>query len=151
MLNGQLSNRQAPSFLFRVDNFLVKSQDSTLRDKVLNKIVGESRRAKIDPTVAQEIRSIFRNTDYTVGLAVMKSEWVKYPNKLKEELINLPITDIYLVIDHFDICSKLLNGEFLYYVDDNESEYSLVGHHACINLKELDQTIKGGYVFNEYY
>lgn len=147
MLYNNLSNRQAPSLLFRVDNFLVKPRKENLKDRILNKIVGEPKRSQIDRRVSGVIRNMFVHTDYTVGLIVMKSEWVKYSKELQTKLISLPITDIYLANDHFDICSKLINREYIYYVDDDTEQHSLVGHHACINLEEMTHFIKGGYKY----
>lgn len=147
MKHGDISNRQAPSLLFRVDNFLVKPQKDTLTDKILNKLVGETRRSQIDLEVSSVIKVLFQHTDYSVGLIIMKSEWDKYPTSLKAELVDLPITDIYLANDHFDICSKLINREYLYYVDDDLNQHSLVGHHACLTLKQLYGYVKGGYKY----
>ena len=41
MLGNDISNRKAPSMLFRVEDFLVEYRETTTIDKVMNKIIGK--------------------------------------------------------------------------------------------------------------
>ena len=144
MLHGDISNRKAPSILFRVDGFLVKYKDHTLKDKLLNTIMGKQKRSEIDPRVASTMKRTFRATDFAIGVAVLESEWDRYSSSLKEELIHLPIGDIHIINDHHDISLMLDTWEYYFYVDDNEDNISLVNNMRGISLKHYEANVLGG-------
>ena len=142
MLNNDLSNRQAPSLLFRLDDFIVTPKVHTMKDKLKNLIKGDLENHKLEPKVVKVVYDIFRYTDFTTGVVVLESEWKKYSQDINRQVIDLPIKDIYVVHTHFDIYTKLQEGEYLFYIDDNTDNHTLVGHHACITLQELTEHMR---------
>ena len=142
MLNNDLSNRQAPSLLFRLDDFIVTTKVHTMKDKLKNLIKGDLEKHKLEPKVVKVMYDIFRHTDFTTGIVVLESEWKKYSLDIKGQVIDLPIRDIYVVHNHFDIYTKLQEGEYLFYIDDNVENHVLVGHHACITIQELTEHLR---------
>lgn len=144
MLHGDISNKKAPSILFRVDGLLVKYKTATRKDKLLNIIIGKHKRAEIDTRVASTLKRTFRATDYSIGVAVLESEWTKYSSELKEELIHLPIGDIHLIRDHHDISLMLDSYEYTLYIDDNEENLSLVNSMRGLSLKHYETNVLGG-------
>lgn len=148
MLHNNISNKKAPSMLFRVEDFLVKYKEITTIDKVLNKIMGKHKRAKLNSRVTGSIHALFRTTDFTVGLVCFEKEWTKYPKDLRDTIIfELPIEDIHLIGDYTEINSILDTGEYTYYVDDNIDNHSLVGHNRCATLNQINYLAKKGYKY----
>lgn len=148
MLNNNISNRKAPSMLFRVEDFLVKYRETTTIDRMLNKLIGKHKRAELNEEVVDAISKVFRVTDFTVGLTCIKQDWDKLPKDMKEViLLGLPIADLHLIHDHLDIERLLNSGQYTFYVDDNEEHHSLVGHNRCIFLSQLNTIIKKGYKY----
>lgn len=141
MLNNDLSNRQAPGLLFRVDDFVVVSRKLTPKERIKNLFKGDVDTFKLDSKVTRTIYNVFRHTDFTTGLVVLDSEWRKYSRDLKGKILDLPIQDIYVVYTSYDIYTKLQNGEYTYYIDDNKENHSLVGHYACLTLQEINRII----------
>lgn len=144
MMNNDISNRKAPSILFRVDGFLVKYKEHTLKDKLLNAVLGKQKRAEIDRRVASTIKRTFRATDYAIGVAVFEDEWIKYSSALKEELIHLPIGDIHIISDYNDITLMLHNWEYDFYVDSDYERVSLVNNFRAITLENYETHVLGG-------
>lgn len=144
MLHGDISNKKAPSILFRVDGLLVKYKEATLKDKLLNTILGKQKRAEIDTKVASTIKRTFRTTDYAIGVAVFENEWTKYSSALKEELIHLPIGDIHIISDYHDITLMLDSGEYTFYVDSDIDKVTLVNSLYAIPLAHYEANVLGG-------
>lgn len=134
MINGDISNQKAPSMLFRVDGFLVKHRETTKLDKILNKVLGEDKRAELDFEVVNAIHRTFRNTDYYVGLVVLESHWTSYTKKLRDQLTDLPVGDIHIVHDTFEIYKTIHQEDYLYYVDNKEN-HALVGDNQSLDLE----------------
>lgn len=146
MKNNNISNRKAPSILFRVDKFLVQPKNDKITDKLVNKVFGENTRVDFDKDVALAIRHSFQHTDLCIGLAVLESEWNSYSLKTKEAIYHLPISDIHVVPTPKGIASLLFSNEYMYCVDREEA-MSLIGHPNCITLKEYKHLVRGGYNF----
>ena len=148
MIHGDISNRKAPSMLFRVEDFLVKYRETTTLDKVLNKLIGKHKRAELNEDVCYAIDSIFRTTDFTVGVACIQSDWTKLPKDLRDIiLIGLPIADVHLVNDVNDIRILMNSGQYAFYVDDNSENHALVGHNRCVTLNQIMTIAKKGYKY----
>lgn len=148
MIHGNISNRKAPSMLFRVENFLVKYRETTTIDKVLNKIIGKERRAELNEEVCNALYMIFRATDFTVGIVCMQETWVKLPKELRDVLlVGLPIADIHLIDNVYDIRLLLNSGQYSYYVDDNLDDHKIVGENKCLALADLNNIAKKGYKY----
>lgn len=146
MLRGQISNRQAPSILVRVDNFLVVPKNTTLKDRLANRILGENTVVELDNHIVNLIRTSFRSTDYRIGLVVLEEAWNKYSKKIQQEIINLPIGDIHIISSVKGIPPMLYSGEYVYHID-NEKTLSVIGHPSCVTSKEFYHLIIGGYTF----
>ena len=148
MLGNDISNRKAPSMLFRVEDFLVEYRETTTIDKVMNKIIGKHKRAELNEEVCDTIDLIFRQTDFSVGLVCMKQDWGKFPKDMRDIIIQgLPVSDIHLVQDALDIDRLLNTGEYAFYVDDNLENHSLVGHNRCVTLKQINAIARKGYKY----
>lgn len=148
MLNNDISNRKAPSILVRVDNFLVVPVEDTLKDRLLNKIIGKEKRADLDEDVTRTILRAFTHTDYYVGVVCLKSEWNKYAKHMKRTIEHyLPVGNVHLVDSPLDIAKMLQREEYMYYVDNNEDQLVQVGHNNCINLEGFRNIVRGGYNF----
>ena len=148
MLNNDISNRKAPSLLFRVEDFLVEYRETTTIDKVLNKIVGKHKRAELSEEVCDTIELIFRLTDFNVGLVCLQDDWTKFPSDLRDIIITgLPVSDLHLIHDHLDIEKMLNTGEYSFYVDDNLENHSLVGHKRCVTLRQINAIARKGYKY----
>lgn len=142
MLNNDISNRQAPSLLFRLDDFVVVPRKLKTKDRIKNLFKGDIETFELNTKVVSTIYNVFRHTDFTVGLIVLEHEWNKYSAKLKGKILDLPVSDVYVVHTPFDIYTKLQNGEYLFYIDDNKDNHTLVGHNACLTLQELNERLK---------
>lgn len=141
MLYNNLSRRQAPSLLIRVDNNLVRFREEGLKDKILNAIKGDYNRADVSDNLAKEIGLAFRYTDYRIDLVVLK----KYASEdLIDYLDTLPIGELKIIDEPIEIANMLNAKEYLFYVDDNQDNCILVNHHACITTETLHQILKGG-------
>lgn len=148
MIHGDISNRKAPSMLYRVEDFLINYRETTTIDKVLNKLIGKHKRAELSEEVLNSIDAVFRLTDFTVGLVCMQTEWSKLPKDLRDViLLGTPVADLHLISDPLDIHSLLNSGQYAFYVDDNLENHSLVGHNRCITLKQLNSIAKKGYKY----
>lgn len=145
MLNNNISNRKAPSILFRVEDFLVKYRETTTIDKILNKLIGKHKRAELNEEVVDAIDKLFRVTDFTVGLVCFQSDWNKLPKDLREIItLGMPVADVHLVHDNLAIEHLLQSGKYLFYVDDNLDNHTLVGWNRCFTLSQLNTVIKKG-------
>ena len=74
--------------LYRVEDFLVEYRETTTIDKVLNKLIGKHKRAELNEDVVFSIETVFRLTDFTVGLVCMQEDWVKLPKDLASKYGN---------------------------------------------------------------
>lgn len=140
MRGNNISNRTAPTIAIKVEDFLLKFKEDTLKDKVCNKIWGKEIRAEFDSKVLKLVSFIFRHTDMTVDLIIDKS------NARNMELIgrldDLPFNRIIPIIKPVEIAILLNAGDLSYYVDDDENRRSNIGHKYCVNLSELNSFIR---------
>lgn len=119
----------------RLDDFLVKYKEDSLKDKVLNFFKGGSEyRAEIDNRVLSFLEYIFRETEYTVDLVIPEH---RYTEALKELLDPLPFNRVVLTKNPADITYRLNIGDLTYYVDDNEVRRKEVSSKFAYSLNEM--------------
>lgn len=140
MMHGDISNEVCDTVAFRCVGTLLKFQEQTTKDKVLNFIWGKEKRAIIDEKILHTMENIYRNTEMCVDLVVFDFE---YTDGLKEILENLvPFNRIVLVQKVSQIAIRLLTGDLAYYVDEEERVRTLLNSPYAVPFSELNQAIK---------
>ena len=81
MKSGDLSNQAGFTIGFRCVDFLVKYKESTFTDKILNAVLGKTKRAEIDESVRSYMEYLYRNTDYNVDLIIEKKDYIQHPKE----------------------------------------------------------------------
>ena len=134
MLNGDISNRAAPTIAFRVEDNLIQYKENTFKDKVLNFILGKEKRAEINPKVLKAIYYIFKHTDMSVDL-------VAYKDNVNDEFLTLlkdvPYNRLKIFEKEVSILIDLNVKEYDYFVDNNAERRSRIGHKNVIDLNDL--------------
>ena len=123
MKNGDLSNQAGYTIGFRCVDFLVKYKESTFTDKVLNAVLGKTKRAEIDESVRSFMEHLYRNTEYNVDLIIENKD---YTEELKRLVDNLPFNRVVLIDKLSQVSQRLLIGDLSIYVDDDDYRRSLV-------------------------
>lgn len=139
MKNGDLSNQAGFTIGFRCVDFLVKYKESTFTDKVLNAILGKTKRAEIDESVRSYMEHLYRNTEYNVDLIIENKE---YTEELKQLVDNLPFNRVVLIDKLSQVSQRLLTGDLSIYVDDDDYRRSLVNSQYAISFSQLNDYIK---------
>lgn len=139
MRNGDISNRQAPIILFRVEDLLVKSPSpKNLKEKVVTKLLGEHHYSELDRSALDTIHYIYRDTDCTSELVCLESEWVKYPTHLRREIKeDLPISNLHICLDDHEVDKLLERPYYTHYVDNVESRLPFINHRKSVTLHTL--------------
>lgn len=139
MKNGDLSNQAGFTIGFRCVDFLVKYKESTFTDKVLNAIMGKTKRAEIDESVRSFMEHLYRNTEYNVDLIIENKD---YTEELKQLVDNLPFNRVVLIDKLSQVSTRLLVGDLSIYVDDDDYRRSLVNSQYAISFSQLNDYIK---------
>lgn len=139
MKRGDLSNQAGFTIGFRCVDFLVKYKESTFTDKVLNAIMGKTKRAEIDDSVRSFMEHLYRNTEYNVDLIIEKKD---YTEDLKRLVDDMPFNRVVLVDKLSQISTRLLVGDLTLYVDDDDYRRSLVNSQYAISFSQLNDYIK---------
>ena len=139
MKNGDLSNQAGFTIGFRCVDFLVKYKESTFTDKVLNAILGKTKRAEIDESVRSFMEHLYRNTEYNVDLIIENKD---YTEELKQLVDNLPFNRVVLIDKLSQVSQRLLVGDLTIYVDDDDYRRSLVNSQYAISFSQLNDYIK---------
>ena len=139
MMHGDLANKAGFTIAFRCVDLLVKYRDNTFTDKVLNAVIGKTKRAEVDESVREYMEYLYRNTEYNVDLVVENKD---YTEDLKSLLDTMPFNRIVLVDKMSSISSRLLTGDISLYVDDDPYRRSLINNQYAISFHELIQHIK---------
>lgn len=139
MKSGDLSNQAGFTIGFRCVDFLVKYKESTFTDKILNAILGKTKRAEIDESVRSYMEYLYRNTDYNVDLIIEKKD---YTEELKRLVDDMPFNRVVLVDKLSQISTRLLVGDLSLYVDDDDYRRSLVNSPYAISFSQLNDYIK---------
>ena len=139
MKSGDLSNQAGLTIGFRCVDFLVKYKESTFTDKILNAVLGKTKRAEIDESVRSYMEYLYRNTDYNVDLIIEKKD---YTEELKRLVDDMPFNRVVLVDKLSQISTRLLVGDLSLYVDDNDYRRSLVNSQYAISFSQLNDYIR---------
>ena len=139
MKSGDLSNQAGFTIGFRCVDFLVKYKESTFTDKILNAVLGKTKRAEIDESVRSYMEYLYRNTDYNVDLIIEKKD---YTEELKRLVDEMPFNRVVLVDKLSQISTRLLVGDLSLYVDDDDYRRSLVNSPYAISFSQLNDYIK---------
>lgn len=139
MKSGDLSNQAGFTIGFRCVDFLVKYKESTFTDKILNAVLGKTKRAEIDESVRSYMEYLYRNTDYNVDLIIEKKD---YTEELKRLVDDMPFNRVVLVDKLSQISTRLLVGDISLYVDDNDYRRSLVNSQYAISFSQLNDYIR---------
>ena len=139
MRKGDLSNQAGFTIGFRCVDFLVKYKDSTVPDKILNAIIGKTRRAEIDESVRSFMEHLYRNTDYNVDLIIENKD---YTEDLKRLIDNMPFNRVVLIDKLSQVSTRLLVGDLTLYVDDDDYRRSLVNSQYAVSFSQLNDYIK---------
>lgn len=139
MKSGDLSNQAGFTIGFRCVDFLVKYKESTFTDKILNAVLGKTKRAEIDESVRSYMEYLYRNTDYNVDLIIENKD---YTEELKRLVDDMPFNRVVLVDKLSQISTRLLVGDLSLYVDDDDYRRSLVNSPYAISFSQLNDYIK---------
>lgn len=139
MKNGDLSNHAGFTIGFRCVDFLVKYKESTFTDKVLNAVLGKTKRAEIDESVRSFMEYLYRQTEYNVDLVIENKD---YTEELKQLVDNLPFNRVVLIDKLSQVSTRLLTGDLSIYVDDDDYRRSLVNSQYAISFSQLNDYIK---------
>ena len=139
MKHGDLSNTAGITIGFRCVDFLVKYKESTFTDKVLNAVLGKTKRAEIDESVRSFMEHLYRNTEYNVDLIIENKD---YTEELKRLVDNLPFNRVVLIDKLSQVSQRLLIGDLSIYVDDDDYRRSLVNSQYAISFAQLNDYIK---------
>ena len=137
MKNGDLSNMVAPTISFRVENFLVKEKDKTLKDKFLNLFIKDMSRVEIDEQVLATINYIFRRTTSCADLIIDAENYVTNKKLVKLLQDKVPHNRLIPIVNPIEI-AVLLNIRDVTYHVDNPENFSLINHDNCITLDTVN-------------
>lgn len=139
MKNGDLSNQAGFTIGFRCVDFLVEYKESTFTDKVLNAILGKTKRAEVNESVRSYMEYLYRHTEYNVDLIIESKD---YTEELKQLIDNMPFNRVVLIDKLSQVSTRLLTGDLSIYVDDDDYRRSLVNSQYAISFAQLNDYIK---------
>lgn len=140
MMHGDISNQVRATFGFMCEDFLIEYKDNTVKDKLLNFIVGKTKRAEINPLVVSSMEYIYRQTEYNVDLLVSEEKYSEF----QPIITNLPFNRVVLYNKYSQISSRLLTGDLTYVIDNDDYRRGLFNSQYAITLSDLDTLIKRG-------
>lgn len=140
MMHGDLSNHVKASFGFMCENFLIKYKENTVKDKVMNFLIGKTKRAEVDPLVRSTMEYIYRQTEYNVDLLISEDSY----SSLKPIIEDLPFNRVVLYNKLSQISTRLLTGDLTYVIDDDNYRRGLINSRYAVNLAEFDTLLKRG-------
>lgn len=142
MMHGNISNRVNISIGIMCSDTLIHYRDTTLKDKILNRVFGKTKRFDIDETVRATMEYIYRNTEYTVDLLIQDEEYSKL--KSLQFFSDMPYNRVVIYTKLSQLTSRLLSGDLSYIVDNNAERRSQLNSNYAIPLSELAPMLKWG-------
>ena len=139
MKHGDLSNQAGFTIGFRCVDFLVEYKESTFTDKVLNALLGKTKRAEVNESVRSYMEYLYRQTEYNVDLIIENKD---YTEELKQLIDNMPFNRVVLIDKLSQVSTRLLTGDLSIYVDDDDYRRSLVNSQYAISFAQLNDYIK---------
>lgn len=123
MKYNDLSNRGCPVIALRVEDTLIDiKKSSNILESFMNRL-SPFLNATVNKSAYKTIMHLFRNTDYTVDLIVDK-KYLK-DRHLLNIINNMPYNNLVGIKNNTEIEGKILNEEYLYYVDNNYTSTNL--------------------------
>lgn len=141
MLHGDISNHVKATFGFMCENFIVEYKDNKLTDKVLNALIGKTKRATINSIAVSLMEKIYRQTEYNVDLIINEKN---YTSDLKGILEDLPFNRIVLYNKISQVSSRLLTGDLTYVIDDDTYRRGLINSRNALSLRDFSSMLKIG-------
>ena len=132
MKHGDISNSVRATFGFMCEDFVIKYRDNSMVDKVLNTLIGKTKRAEVNTLVTSQMEYLYRQTEYNVDLII---EEKNYTTDLKLLVDNLPFNRVVLYNKISQITSRLLTGDLSYVIDDNSYRRGLLNNRYAISLE----------------
>lgn len=141
MKHGDISNSVRATFGFMCENFVIKYRDNSMVDKVLNTLIGKTKRAEVDTLVTSQMEYLYRQTEYNVDLIIKEKN---YTMDLKLLVDDLPFNRVVLYNKYSQITSRLLTGDLTYVVDGDMNRISLLNNSHVINLAQFNNIVRRG-------
>lgn len=141
MKHGDISNSVRATFGFMCEDFVIKYRDNNVVDKVLNTLIGKTKRAEVNTLVTSQMEYLYRQTEYNVDLII---EEKNYTTDLKSLVDDLPFNRVVLYNKYSQITSRLLTGDLTYVVDNVESRMGLLNNSHVITLAQFNQIVRRG-------
>ena len=141
MKHGDISNSVRATFGFMCEDFVIKYRDNSMVDKVLNTLIGKTKRAEVNTLVTSQMEYLYRQTEYDVDLII---EEKNYTTDLKLLVDDLPFNRVVLYNKISQITSRLLTGDLSYVIDDNSYRRGLLNNRYAISLEEFSSILRHG-------
>lgn len=141
MLHGDLSNTAGVTIAFRCVGFLVKYKETKFTDKILNVVMGKTKRAEIDERVRGCMEHLYRNTEYNVDLVIEKKD---YNEDLKQLVDSMPYNRVVLIDKLTQVSQRIHMGDIFLYVDDDETRRSLINSPYAVSFDQMNNYIRRG-------
>lgn len=136
MLHGDLSNQQNFVIGIRCEDCLLKYKEGSVKDSLLNFILGKNRRAEVDESVLSLMTYIYRRTEYVVDLVVDEEN---YTPQLQKFLDEYPFNRVVLVHKNIsEITTRLNTGDLTYYIDSNIIRLESVNSRYAMTVDEFN-------------
>lgn len=140
MLHGDISNQRDFVIGFRCENSLLKYKDETLKDKVLNKVQGKTKRAEVDQRVYSLMNYIYWNTTYTVMLVIDKENYTK---EAQDFLADFPFNQVATVLKNVSEVTMMLHtGELTYFVSEDIIDRNNVNSRYAVDVDTFNTILK---------
>lgn len=144
MLHNDISNQRSYAIGIRCENTLLTLKNTSLIDKIANKVFGKFKRAEVNPKVLSLMKHIYWNTEYTVVLIIDKEN---YNDDMRDFLADFPFNQIGTILQSISEVTMMLNtGELTYYVSDDTLDRSRVNSRYAVSTDEFNTILKRGNV-----
>lgn len=141
MKHGDLSNSVKATFGFMCEDFVIKYKDNKVIDKVLNVLIGKTKRAEFNIPVVKTMEYLYRQTEYNVDLLI-KDE--NYTADLKNLIGDLPFNRVVLYNKYSQLSSRLLTGDITYIIDGDTYRLGLLNSEYAISINDFSMLLQRG-------
>lgn len=140
MRHGDISNQQNFIIGIRCENCLLKYKEGSVKDSLLNFILGKNNRAEIDESVLGLMTYIYRRTEYVVDLVVDEEN---YTPQLQQLLDEYPFNRVVLVHRNIsEITTRLNTGDLSYYVDSDIMRLESVNSKYAVTVDRFNEILR---------
>lgn len=140
MRHGDISNQQNFIIGIRCENCLLKYKEGSVKDSLLNFILGKNNRAEIDERVLGLMTYIYRRTEYVVDLVVDEEN---YTPQLQQLLDEYPFNRVVLVHRNIsEITTRLNTGDLSYYVDSDIMRLESVNSKYAVTVDRFNEILR---------